>query len=1336
MIEEKNEQMKQYKSQIKCLKSDQERLKKNSEEEVEKLNEVIEKLQEELSHIEQNVTVSFTGMAEITGGSTYQPALSPPLDEHADVNVDSTVLDHKNVEGEEQVSTTFSQVTPSSMQDMESSLQQFQETVKERDLNLKQYYEQVMALKEEAKVLNETVERLKLELTEKDQKLNDIETSKNLPSPINPETSAYPPLGSTDETLNRELEATRKELKQVKEELEKLRTSSQNIMVNELAAAKSKEVIDVNHKASIEHLTEALRDKTAQHLAVEALLVSVQETTLNTISNLQCQVEELQKTIQEKESQLQDLRGNAQLLENQEIKRLNYVVKKLQQDLIMVEEKSSGEFKNTRNVENETTPNEMSISNRTSLQRTMESNDEKAMLSKEVEEAKKELALVKEELKHLRAFKNHSDMTEGTVSREDGSHSDHDVIDPGRSATENKVQATAGQPLPEDTEKTTQTSEANMESQLQELKEVLIQKDLELLQYVNQKDVFDDQARQIELLNEEIRELKQDLTEASSDFNKNVKTESSKEMLENKESVELDQAKAALGEREIELAVLMEELTKLQMAQKHDVVTVKSASTQVDVAEPELTDLEQTLKAKAAELLESQTLNVSLEETTKFTIHNMEMQLQELQKVVEQKDLELQHYVQLKDLYNQQMKEAEQKNELVRTLQQELAQSGSSVHTSEAVVCTENELSQRTELENEELMQAKTELEKAKTDLAALKEELSKVNLAEIHDNKSHGEGEAVIKVTELEQALREKTAELIASQAVLTSLDETTQATIYSLQSELQELQEVVQLKDLELLQYENQKDLIDQQTKDIERLNILINMSKQNSEVANIRQDVQRFSEALQENEVLQNNASLASSELVQTKAELERTKMELAAMTEEIKIRLSEKHDDMPDNNTPSEVDVGDTAHKLTNLEQALREKTADLLASQTLLTSMEETSQATIHNMESELQELRKSVQLKDSELLQNLNHQNILNQQTKEIEHLNGVIDCLQKELEEAQQRTSVKKPESAVQEGRSKKLERELTEQMNGGEMAFIKTLDAKTENEYEEPFRQLYSTREGIPTLDSGKRMSDGDVTAVMENKDQCDWMIEALRDQNTQLLSNQSLFTSVQETMQSTIDSLETQLEELQKVVKEKDMEILLYLEEIEILKEQVKVKTNEHDQILLDMEDSLREKVAAALVSEAQLKAIQFHTKCMHADDRPTALVEESRILHTHRSNLSQQGESESKSSVLNLQLLELEKQLSDLHEQLQVERDQVILTNQLAAEKEKQLLELQQLLKSTKEKQSITWPANESTSRDVALLQVISCCIDLDLMKLYFLSDFKTKLSKEYLKHNIF
>ncbi|XP_073485742.1 A-kinase anchor protein 9 isoform X4 [Aquarana catesbeiana] len=1457
-IEEKNEKIKQYKSQIKCLKSDQERLKKNSEEEIEKLNEVIEKLQEELSLIEPKVTVSFTSMAEITGSSTYQPAYLPPLAEHANLNVDNTVLDHEECEKEEQFSTS-PHVAQSSVSDSETSLQQLQETIKHKDLNLKKYYEQIMTLKEETKVLNETVERLRLELAEKNQKIKETEISKNLTSSISLETSTCPPLDRTDETfINHALEATKAELKQVKEELEKLRTSSEKTIFNELAVVKTKGEIDVNSTASIENLTEALREKTAQHLAVEALFESVQETSQNAIYDLQCQMQDLQKTVQEKESQLQELANNAQVFENQEVQRLNEVIQKLQLDLIEVEGKISEASKNTtKDGESQTTHNETPNANAELLHQKIETDDEKAVLSKEVEDAKKELTLLKEELQHLRKSKKHSDKAEGNGSREDGTrHSDLDVTDPESSATKKTVQAVAGQSLPADTEKTTPTAEINMESQLQELKEVIKLKDLELLQYVNQKDLLHDQAQKIELLNEEIEKLKkdlaeessdlkinaatslvntkerleniesdelnqakpelekreielavlveeltnlrmtqkhddvtvesgstqvdvakaaftvtvleqalkeraaellesqkinvsleettqatihkmelqlqelqkvvkqkdlelkqyvqqkdllhdqaqiieqlneeirkhkQDLAEASSDFKMNATAGSvhSKEMLENKQSDELDQTKAELEKKEKELAILTQELSKLQMAQKHDDVTVKSSNTQIEVdkAARTLADLEQALKEKAAELLESQTLHLSLEETTQATIHKMELQLQELQKVVEQKELELQQYVQKKD---QQKKEVDQLNEIIRTLQQELAQSGSDVHPREAVAHHEKVLPQKTELEREELMQTKAELEKAKTDLAVLKEDLSKVHLA---NGNTSREGETA--VTDLEQALREKTAELLESQAMLVSLDETTQATIHSMESNLQELQKTIQLKDSELMQYVNQKGLIDQQTKEIERLKKLASMNVHNSEDAspNVGKGEEMPREALQDKELLlQNKASLDGSELMQTKAELEKTKMELAAMSLEIsKIRLFEKNEDMPDGNTPKEGGVVITAHKVTNLEQALREKTADLLASQTLLTSLEETSQATIHNMESQLQELKRAIQLKDSELLQYLNQQNILNQQTKEIEHLSGVIDSLHKQLEAAQQRTS-------VQESKSKKLEKESTEQMNGGEMTFIRTLDAKAESEYEEPFGQLYSARERIHALDSGKRMSDGDVTAVMENKDQCDWMIEALRDQNTELLANQSLFT---ETMQNTIDSLETQLEELQKVVKEKDMEILLYLEEVEILKEQVKVKTDEHDQIMLAMEDSLREKVAAALVSEAQLKAIQLHTKRMHADDRSPPVMEESKILQTHGPNLSQEGESESKSAVLNLQLLELEKQLSDLHEQLQVERDQAIFTNQLAAEKETQVVQLQQLLKSPKLKQSITWAATETG--DVALLQ---------------------------------
>ncbi|XP_068091549.1 A-kinase anchor protein 9 isoform X3 [Hyperolius riggenbachi] len=1318
VIEEKNEQIKEYKSQIKCLKSDQECLKKNTEEEIEKLNEVIEKLQEELSSIEQKENVGFTSglnrfhSADITDEKDFPP----PLAEHGDGTIEhteDTEVIHETVEREEQVSAVPSHVAQRSMQDMVSRLQELQDSVTEKDLNLKQYYDQLTVLKEEVQMLNQVMERLKMDLADKDQKIRDLELQENHLNSAN--TGSLPPTssGGTEEILlDNELEVTKTELKQVKEELQKLKTSSEDMIFKELTGARSKEEFESEYIDSIKSLTEALSEKTSQHLAVEALLASVQETSENVIQDLQSRLQNLHEIVLEKESQL-EIANQAQLHENQETQRLNEIISHLQQDLMELEQKITvGANDGTKDGEGKRSHKETSTDNPEPTESI------EALLAKELEDTKEELAILKEDLKQLRGSKNHIDKTEDLWSVGDDTNAKYGRVE------QKTVQAITS-PSFAATDEASQTTLQNLEKQLNELKEVVNLKDSELLQYVNQKDLLDKQAKEIDTLNEEIDKLKQELDREGL---------SSKEILENKElsletielgGDELVQAKTELEKAKMELAVLKEELEKLRLAQKNNNVQVESASTESENAKATLmvTDPKQSLMENRADVLASQAVPVSGEETSQVTLHKKESQLQEPQKTVQLKDSELQQYVQQKDLLEQQTKEVERLNEVVKKLQQELASVGSNdkiskeegkVSSSDADVDSEKLLSEKAELN--ELLNAQAELEHAWTELAVLKGKLSKLELAQknddVSDKNSPREGDLELHVSNLEQALKDKTADLLERQTMLASLKESTQAALHNMESQLQELQKTIQLKDAELLQYLNQNDLISQQKKEISRLNDLIMTYNQNSETASHfkkdLEEIERPREALHENEVLQ-KTSLEGEELIKAKAELERIKAELTVMTEELtKIKSAQEVDVLQLGHASAKEDTAEEALKISSLEQALREKTADLLASQTMFTSLQETSQDAITSMESQLQELEKVVQLKDAELLEYMNQQNEIIQQTHEIEQLHEVIDFLRKQLEEAEQKTSIKK--TKIEGVLSKKEEKELSQQMNGGEMT-MKTAEI---NESDEPS----DTPDNMLAQKSNQRVAGGNVSVVEANKDHEDWVVEALRDKTAQLLADQNVFTSVQETMQSTIDHLETQMQELQQVIKEKDMELLLYLDEIETLKEQVKDSSDEHDQLVLTMEDSLREKVAAALVSEAQLKAIQVHTKHIHADDRPSFLEEEARTLPVHAFEPSHQEESDSKLTVLSLQLLELEKQLSDLHEQLQAERDQVSFANQLAAEKEQQLEELQELLKSTRAKQGLI---NSETQVDVG---------DVDVLQSADVSEDKAMTDLEY------
>ncbi|XP_063777493.1 A-kinase anchor protein 9 isoform X2 [Pseudophryne corroboree] len=1054
LIEEKNEKLKEYKSQIKCLKSDQERLKKNSEEEVEKLNEVIEKLQDELSRIEQKVPVevtsaedrqhqfadladredllqSLSGESDVTLANTKEQKLG------ANRMMSTTVAETENMSSsqrENDVSSPSSQVSVPlredvriAMQDMESQLQQLQQVIKEKDASLKQYYDQVMTLKEQTQViqeLNEIIGRLQLKLADKDNKICEVDCSKHQINSVSREKLIIPRIEicDTDVTpLNSKLESTKAELEQLERELENIRNSSENIAVNKVAAIKSEDKIDACYTVSTEKLTEALREKTAQHLAIEALLASVQEASESTIHRLESQLQDLQKTVQDKDSQLLQLASSTHLLENQEIERLNAMIRTLQQDLADFKQKG--------------------------------------------------------------------------------------LVDP------------------------------NVESMDRE-SQTLMESNKSLLQKVEGHE------------GEAIR------------------------------------AVAELEETKMELTVLKEELEKLREAQKHIGVSEDSDSGKSATAKEGIlvTNLKETLLEETAQALVNQAMVTAMEETTLKTFRNMELQLQDLQNVIQQKDSVLLQYVNQKDLLIQQTEEVERLNEVIRTLKQEFSEVGRKVSIN-----------------------------------------------------------------SEVETKARES---VTSHEGVL----------------------------------IENQEFLVQK--------------------------------------------AELDGGEAMQAKAELEEARIELTHLKEELeKLRESQKHINVTEQNASSDRETTKEGLKAAHLEEALIEKTSELLASQAMITSLEDATQAAIHNMESQLQQLQKEIQVKDLELLQYVNQQNLLNQQVKEIERLNGVIETLCQKSREAGQWTSIEKSESSSHQLIAQWPET-LAQHMNGNTADTANTLEAKTGvNCLKEEPGQMQRT---FLAQDAGQSESSRYATLVTQSTVLGDRVDKVLGEKT----ENQVLVPSVQETMQSTIDSMESQLQELRKVIKEKELDILLNSEEIETLKDQLKVESDHHSQIMLDMEDTLREKVAAALVSEAQLKAFQVHAKQVREDDRSCILEKESTALQAIVSEHSMEEGAEPDVTVLTLRLLELEKQLSDLHEQLEEERDLVNIANQQVAEKEQQLYELQQVLDSTGGKQDMDWAQSHVENVDSAISQGNydeSYSTVIDLERKVQIIEAEGRVTKEELNH---
>ncbi|XP_044148882.1 A-kinase anchor protein 9 isoform X4 [Bufo gargarizans] len=1162
VIEEKNGQIKAYKSLIKCLKSDQEQLKKNSEEEIEKLNEVIDKLQEELSRIEQKVTVDFTDKHQYEDNMADKKGILQPVIGQGDASfmnmeeedaskplVNNMVVERENAfntERRNEISAVSSkQLSEPLPEDMQATLQNMESKLKDMMDVIKSKDEQIIMLEKETLVikdLKETIKKYQIELEDNKQKSTDMESSvspKKLNLPKKTEGS-----NAEEMPLNKEMVVAKPEMQHV-EELENNLESSENLVKK-----------NRDDKVNTEKLTEELRERTAQYVAVEALLVSVQEASKDAIQRLEIQLQDLQTTLHEKESQLIKVTNASSLLENQEIERLNGVVEILQQKLTDAERM----VKEAKESQRETLIESTEI-----LRQEVDQDEgELARMKAELETTRKEMALLETELEKHRLLQRPIDVKNSEESKK----------------IESRVEETS----------------------VTDLKQTGI-----LWQKIDQDEG------------------------------------------------ELARMKAELEKTRIEMVLLEKELENHKLLKSP--IHVENIEESQKIKGSPVTEIEQTLSKKTMESSEeTQVLTTSMDETIITTIKSMELQIQELQNVIHLKDAELLLYVNQKDLLDQQAKEIKQ----LKKVQEDLTKE-------------KQEMSMYSDITTKEQVQKspdggdalQSELEDTKIENALLKEELEKFKN---------------IKTKDVMSRAQHQDASIENEESVLQIEAGNTLTTTNDMELHVQQLQNIINLKDAELLQCEIQKDLLNQQEKEIEELKVVIrDFSKAEMKVTMDSGATTKDGESqtshiptVTENREVQKDHD--DNNVVQ--AELEETKMEVTRLKKELEKQKEYKlHEDVK-----MEGDLKAEFNERAK-EQAQRVKQTEPLVNQALWTSTEETTQNIIHNMESQLQELQNVVQQKDSELKQYLNQQNLVNQQSAEIERLHDVIESLNQQLGEAE----LKK--SSIAKLESEDNEKELRQLMNG-ETTVSNSVDGKEDS------RQLLRAKDNIDGQVSSQSKSTGDETHDVDGVE------EALRDKTAQHLANQVLRTSVEEMMQNTIDLMESEVQEIQKVITEKDLEILLYLEEIETLRKQVKAESDQHGQMMLAMEDTLREKVAAALVSDAQLKAVQAHTRQLREVDRPGMMEEEAQI---HISKSSMGEEADAKLSALSLRLLELEKQLSDLHEQLHVEREQVYIANQQAEEKQRQLQELQHVLETSRGNMYVNRAEGEPNTVDSALSQ---------------------------------
>ncbi|XP_075348912.1 A-kinase anchor protein 9 [Mycteria americana] len=314
---------------------------------------------------------------------------------------------------------------------------------------------------------------------------------------------------------------------------------------------------------------------------------------------------------------------------------------------------------------------------------------------------------------------------------------------------------------------------------------------------------------------------------------------------------------------------------------------------------------------------------------------------------------------------------------------------------------------------------------------------------------------------------------------------------------------------------------------------------------------------------------------------------------------------------------------------------------------------------------------------------------------EEVEQLNDVIDKLQQELANIEQK--VPADIAAFQEDADSlkhTLETVLAEkEALEKQVENINVEASRTKNELEETKLKMNQLKQEISMLKKDHEgISEKYKCTLMKGgrektEDRSNGKTEKVEEglcEKIELLDQCQLRSSDGNT-RVTISQMEVQLQQLQACIKEKDSELCQSYNEIKDLKEQGKAERETLKKRILELEKTLVEKVAAALVSQVQLNAVQEQRKFMQEVQGTSKCVEEaSKNVQTEGLSDRTENEMEPKLSLLRQRLSEMEDQLATVNRNLELEKENLKVAQKEAKVKENRLLELQQLLEEVQEK----------------------------------------------------
>ncbi|XP_027540623.1 A-kinase anchor protein 9 isoform X7 [Neopelma chrysocephalum] len=463
---------------------------------------------------------------------------------------------------------------------------------------------------------------------------------------------------------------------------------------------------------------------------------------------------------------------------------------------------------------------------------------------------------------------------------------------------------------------------------------------------------------------------------------------------------------------------------------------------------------------------------------------------------------------------------------------------------------------------------------------------------------------------------------------------------------------------------------------------------VDRKEKEVTNLEEQLEQFREELEnKNEEVQQLHMQLEIQLKESTTHLQELEQENKLFKDEMEILglAIQKSEDTTIKD--HHLVAGRLAHIMQEKEQEihhLREQIAKL--QQQLETT---TDNKVIEEQNEHIRELEARVECLKSE------QERVKKKNDEEVEQLNDVIDKLQQELAIIEQKVPAdiaafqEDPDSLKHMLETVLAEKEALEK----QVENINAEASQTKNELEETKLEMNQLKQEISMLKKQhERITEKYKCALMKGdkskiEDRSNGKTEQVEEGLCEEIDvlDQSLLRASEEDTGVTISKMEMQLQHLQACIKDKDSELCESYNEIKDLKEQSKAERETLKKRILELEKTLMEKVAAALVSQAQLNAVQEQRKFMEEIQEASKCVEEaSKNDQTVGLSGGTENETESKLSLLTQKLSEMEDQLSMVNHNLEIEKENVKVAQKEAKVKEEQFLELQQLLEEVQEK----------------------------------------------------